>query len=543
MKDILLLQLNRLGDLVQTMPLMRRMRTDHPDARIVLVAQEGFSAILGECDYFDTLITLTLGQVEALGAPEQQAAFPNLAPFDSHPEFSRTYDLIVNLTNDLGSAVLCRKIGAARKLGRVDTYEGEIRLLGPWAKYMFSLVSNRMDNPFNIVDIQMGIAGKAPRPEPCSLRVTEARRREAREFLAAAGRRPERKLVALQTAASELHRAWSLENFSVLAQSLLAPGDVDILLVGDARERERTERLAGLIGMPVINAAGMTSLLQLPALLQACDLLISNDTGTIHVGAAAGTPTLGLYFSSAYYPETAPYGENHAVLQVEIPCSPCQTSSRCAVQTCREYLTPAAVHETAAWMLGTRPEIPLARPNLSLYASRFLANGTLAYVPVRPEGPSEHFMSGLLGRFLWDGALGLRPDPLMEAYRMRLCASEAWNRKKDGLMEALAGMRLSFRVGLDRAESLRAEFAAGSPRRERIMELHESLARLGKAMAEESKGAGICGTFLKFEMMDMDFATYPVLADILAGKYRSLTEWIGRFDSALARLSAPALSV
>ena len=539
MKSILLLQLNRLGDLVQTLPLLRRMRRGNPEARIVLVAQEGFSAILGECDYFDTLITLSLGQLEALGTPEHQAAFPNLAPYDGHPEFRQAYDLIVNLTNDLGSAVLCEKIRADRKLGRINTYEGELRLLGPWAKYMFSLVSHRVENLFNIVDIQLGIAGLAPRPEPGSLRVGEGRQREARAFLAASGRRPGRKLIALQTAASELHRAWSLENFSLLAQSLSANGYADILLVGDARERERTEKLADMIGMPVLNAAGKTSLLQLPALLQACDLLISNDTGTIHVAAAVGLPTLGLFFSTAYYSETAPYGDGHVVLQVEIPCAPCHTSSRCPVQICRQFLTPDAVGEAAIWMLGDGPE-PLPHTNLSVYKSRFLANGSLVYLPLRPERVTPNFLSGLLGRLLWEESLGLARDPALERFWEAVRGSDLWGRKRENMALALAGLGGPFQEGLALAESLRAEFDAESPRRDRIIALHESLAALGKAMADRSKVAGLCGSFLKFEMMDMDFSTYPALAEILEDKYRSLTRWAGLFQATLLRLSPPA---
>jgi ADP-heptose:LPS heptosyltransferase len=541
MKNILLLQLNRLGDLVQTVPLLRRMRKENPESRIVLVALEGFSGILEECGYFDALIPIAQRDMEALGIPERQAAFPDLAPFNAHPEFRQAYDLIVNLTNDLGSAVICEKVPAARKLGRIHTYEGELRLLGPWAKYMFSMVSHRVDNLFNIVDIQMGIAGMAPSPEPRSLPVSEARKGEIEELLAAGGRRPGRKLIALQTAASELHRAWSLDNFSAAAQSLLANGYADIVLLGDAGERARAERLAGMIGMPIIDMTGKTSLLQLPAVLQACDLLISNDTGTIHVAAAVGTPTLGLYFSTAYYSETAPYGDNHVVLQVEIPCAPCQTSSRCPVQICREYLKPEAVHEAALWMLGDRKEPPGAYPNLSLYRSRFLSNGSLAYLPVRAENATAHFLSGLQGRLLWEGALGLERDPVLDELWRSVRGRKEWAGKRESLASALASLGGPFREGVNLAEKLRAEFESEAPMRERIIMLHENLARLGKSMAEASTAAGLCGSFLKFEMMDMDFATYPALAEILEEKYRMLAEWMDRFESTLARLSADSL--
>jgi ADP-heptose:LPS heptosyltransferase len=540
MRNILILQLNRLGDLVQTVPLLRRMRREHPEARIVLVALEGFSGILADCGYFDSLIAIPLKDLEELAEPSNAERFPDLPPFSEHPEFRQNWDLVANLTNNPGSAVLCEKIPAGRRLGRVNTYAGELRLLGPWAKYLFSMVSHRLDNLFNLVDIQMGIAGFRPEPEPASLEVPDDRKREAEALLASLGRRPGRKLIALQTGASELHRAWSLENFAIVAQALSANGFADIALMGDAKERERVERQAELIGMPVLNLAGLTSLALMPAVLQACDLLISNDTGTIHVAAAAGTATLGLYFSTAYYSETAPYGDNHAVLQVEIPCAPCYTSSRCQVQACREHLIPEAVIDAARWLLasGAGSEMPpKAHPNLSLYRSRFLANGCLIYLPAHRGQASSHFLSGLLGRLVWEDVLGISRDPVLEELLREVRGSEVWEEKLSGLVGTLAELGLPFRRGLELADRLVKEFDAEAPERERILSLHEELAGLAASLSGVAKQAGLVGSFLHYEMMDMDYAAYPALAGILEEKYRSLAGWTGRIEATLRTLA------
>ena len=89
---------------------------------------------------------------------------------------------------------------------------------------------------------------------------------------------------------------------------------------------------------------------------------------------------------------------------------------------------------------------------------------------------------------------------------------------------------------MDLAAKLRAEFDAEMPVRERILFLHQNLADLGKALAAASRPAGLCGSFLHFEMMDMDYATYPMLAEILEGKYAMLADWVSRFRASLARL-------
>ena len=542
MRSILILQTARLGDLVQTAPLLRRLRVEHPEARITLISQQGFAGIIEDCGYYDEMVKVPLADLDGLSDQARQDAFPNVPPFDAHPAFRGPHDLLINLSNDLGSSILCERIPALAKLGRINTYAGELRLLGPWAKYLFAMVSHRLENLFNLVDIQVGMAGLKPQPEAPALPVSESMRAEALALLANAGKRPGHKLVALQAGASELHRAWSLENFAAVARSLRSSMDADILLMGDSRERERTEQLAEMIGPGVINLAGQTSLAQMPAILSGCDLLISNDTGTIHVAAAAGTTTLGLYFSSAYYSETAPYGEGHGVLQVEIPCAPCNTSARCPVQLCREFLPPDAVLETARWLLDGSPagSPPPRRANLSFYKSRFSGNGSLIYLPVRPEAASSHFLSGLLGRLLWEETLGLGRDAVLDESLRLARGALGFEDKRAALAAALQDLETPIRHGLDLAEKLKAEFESEAPVRERIIFLHGNLAKLGSTLAAASKPAGLCGSFLHYEMMDMDYATYPMLAEILEGKYRMMAEWTARFRETLQGLAPQA---
>jgi hypothetical protein len=225
------------------------------------------------------------------------------------------------------------------------------------------------------------------------------------------------------------------------------------------------------------------------------------------------------------------------VLQVEIPCAPCSSSSRCAVQTCREFLKPDAVEEAARWMLGERGEPPRPREHLSMYRSRFLSNGSLAYLPLHPGMVSSHYLTGLLGRLLWDDVLGLAADPELETLWRGARTAQERRSLCEGLMAELAGMEKPFRQGLELASGLRAQFESDMPEKERIIAMHQELAGLGKAMGEASRNAGLCGSFLRFEMMDMDYETYPVLADILEEKYRMLADWARRFQDILGRLS------
>jgi ADP-heptose:LPS heptosyltransferase len=543
MRDILILQTARLGDLAQTAPVMRALRREHPSALLTLVVQSGLESLVEGQGLCDRLLAVPFGAIEALASPEAQAAFPDIAPFAGEPAFRREYDLLANLSNDLGSAFLCSRISARAKLGRTHTYEGELRLLGIWSKYLYAMVSHRRENLFNLVDIQMGAAGLKPRPEPASLPAPEGRRAEARALLAAAfgsAAIPGRPLVALQAGASLLHRAWSLEHFAVLGAGLAGDPGADLVILGDGRERERCAELAARIGgARVADLSGKTSVPLLQAVLAECDLLVSNDTGSIHVAAAAGVPTLGLFFSTAWFAETAPYGEGHAVLQVDIPCAPCDASNVCPVQICRASLPPEPVLCTARWLLSGAPSArrPVTAPGLSLYRSRFLGDGSLAYLPVRPESASAQFRQALLGRQLWQGALGLEGDPSLDRLAGEFRNEPDFRSRREKLAGPLAEMEARIARGVELSVRLRETFASAGPDRDRILPWHRELSGLGADLASVSQSAGSFGSFLRFDMMDMDYAAYPELAAILEAKYRKLAEQVAGFRKALDRLA------
>lgn len=533
MGEILIIQLGRLGDLVQTLPIIGRIKEADPDCRITLLCLREFRGIIGNGGGWDRLVQVSLADTDSLADPERGNAFPNLPPFDGIPELALTYDLVVNLTGDLGSSVIADRVKAARKLGRTHTYQGELRLRGPWAKYLYAMVRHRKENLFNLVDIYMGMTGLTAKAQPPALDITDEMAGQAREIMSAAGWSGGRPLVALQAGASDLNRAWDLECFADLA-SLLVKDGAEVLLVGDPKEAGRAAALRDRVPGSVIDLVGKTTLGQLPAVIKACELLVSNDTGTIHVAAAVGTPSLGLFFSTAYYSETAPYGAGHAILQVEIPCSPCNASSRCPVQVCRDHLPVSQVHETVRWLLrpGTPP--PPLWPTLSLYQSRFLDNGTLLYAPARSDRPSGHYLTGLMGRLVWEGALGITRDRVLEETWRTASTGEDWRLKREELGRILESWVNPLNRGLVLAGQLRQAFVAGN--RDLVKPLHAQLAALSGSFSDAGEKGGLFVDYLHFEMMDLDYAPYPELATHLEEKYRSLTGWISGIRDSLDHL-------
>ena len=101
-----------------------------------------------------------------------------------------------------------------------------------------------------------------------------------------------------------------------------------------------------------MNMSGKTSFVEMGSLLAEMDLLIANDSGPLHMAAAIGTPTLGI-FGPTDPRRIGPYGHGHRVVQASLPCRPCfSRSCRRPGVPCLAGITPERVGETALDMMS-----------------------------------------------------------------------------------------------------------------------------------------------------------------------------------------------
>jgi hypothetical protein len=106
---------------------------------------------------------------------------------------------------------------------------------------------------------------------------------------------------------------------------------------------------------PVRNELGKTTVAQATALLAASRLLLTNDTGPMHLAVAVGTPVVDLSVGHVDFWETGPYGPGHWVLQPELDCAPCGFDQVCPHQTCKDQLQTDQVTALLLHVLGRGP--------------------------------------------------------------------------------------------------------------------------------------------------------------------------------------------
>ena len=192
-------------------------------------------------------------------------------------------------------------------------------------------------------------------------------------------RTPGTPLIAVQVGASDERERWPRHRVAA-ALDLLPAEWGEIVFVGTKDERSLVDEARQALKRPSLDASGSTSVEELGALLSECSLLLTNDTGTMHVAAAVGTRVIDLSTGPVYMHETGPYGTGHLAVEPTIACFPCAPGSVCSHLSCRDDFAPHEIAAIVGYALGHGP---LPRPaRARVLEARTTQSGRLEYVPL-----------------------------------------------------------------------------------------------------------------------------------------------------------------
>lgn len=317
MARILVIQLGRLGDVIQTTPLLRELLRDNPAGCIDVLVFDSLTEIVEGIglrkihSFSERALPLSLRQLDK--SIEVSRKQPGAAPREAQKVVQELalprYDRVVNCSYSPLGAFVAQNTRSSAIVGPVITSAGEILFRHPAQIYLCARGSFRDQNWFNLVDLWR--AGGLPRTNKLPGFVGRSCVPVASNlpFEMPAGR-----VVALNPGSSDAVRRWPPAEFASLAEALVSRGLVPAL-VGAPSDRESCAEVQCRSAVPIANFCGKTSVAELARFLTLADLLVSNDTGAIHVAAAVGCRSLSLFGSTAYFAETSPWGEGHVVLQ------------------------------------------------------------------------------------------------------------------------------------------------------------------------------------------------------------------------------------
>jgi ADP-heptose:LPS heptosyltransferase len=343
-RRILIVNLTRFGDLLQTSPAITDLKSLYPEARLTLVAERNFADVCEGIPGIDEVYRLDfdrLGRLLLEGG-ERILEAHGIVRETALDLRERRFDLALNFSSSRMSAVLLGLLQVPDVRGWCMTDDGFRAIRHPWARLFATSCLNRRFAPFNLVDSYRSMAGGRRGARRLLYDVPETARCSAREVLASAGIGAGERVVALQLGASRDVRRWPVASFAELARRLSSDG-MRVVLVGGPGERAIAAEVAGRLERPVLDLCGRTSIAELGALLERADLVVSGDTGPMHMAAAVGTPVVALFFGPALPFDTGPYGEDHVMLHAAVACAPCEHSVTCLNPFCRERIGPELV--------------------------------------------------------------------------------------------------------------------------------------------------------------------------------------------------------
>ena len=343
-RRVLAIRLDALGDVLMTTPALRALKTAPPGRHLTLLtspAGAAAAALVPEVDdvlvYEAPWMKATAGRAD--GAPDR-AMIERLRGrgFDGAVVFT------VYSQSPLPSALLCHLADVPRRLAHCR--ENPYQLLTDWVldPEPAQLVRHEVRRQLDLV----GAIGCTSADERLSLRVPpEARARVERLLRARAlGPRP---WVLVHPGASAPSRRYPPAQFAEAARGLARATGCAIVVSGTAAEPALLEMLDALDGVETHALAGLP-LGDFAALVQAAPLLVSNNSGPVHVAAAVGTPVVDLYALTT--PQHTPWAVPHRVLFHDVPCRYCYKSV-CPEHhhDCLRRVPPSAVVEAALSLL------------------------------------------------------------------------------------------------------------------------------------------------------------------------------------------------
>jgi heptosyltransferase-2 len=169
------------------------------------------------------------------------------------------------------------------------------------------------------------------------------------------GNESERWFCALAPGSVWATKRWPAERFVELARRLIAETNALIYLIGGSSDAALCAGIAEQLGNDCINTAGKLTLRQSAALLDRCQILVSNDSAPTHLGVATRCKVVTIFGPTVPAFGFAPFGNGHLVIEKKLPCRPCSIHGghRCPIGThaCMQEIT---VDEVFSRVLGFR---------------------------------------------------------------------------------------------------------------------------------------------------------------------------------------------
>jgi heptosyltransferase III len=303
-KNILIIKLRYIGDVLLATPTLRAIKVTQPDARVTMMVNRGTEDVLSGNPDLDEIIVLDKGSLAA-----QSRLISGLR--------SRRFDTVIDLTDGDRSAFLSWVSGALIRIG----FNDEQRWRGHYYTQVVQSVPgvrHRIDRDLEALKL-LGIQAGSKDPQ---LWLTPEEMNSADQLLNQLGVQRSQPMVILQPGARYWFKAWPPERFAELADQLVSQYGCQVLIGGSNQDIDLAEQIRQMAKCNPIVMAGRTTIKQFAAIAKKSVLFVGSDSGAMHIASAVGTPVVGM-FGPSNPREWGPRGGPVEVLYKELDCRSC----------------------------------------------------------------------------------------------------------------------------------------------------------------------------------------------------------------------------
>ena len=332
---VLILKPSSLGDVVQAMPLLRLLKQHHPDAQVDWwLAAELRPLLQGDPDLTNILSFERRRWRSPAYWPEGLAQIRALR--------AAHYDWVIDLQGLARSALFAWLANGAFTIGLELEREG--------AHLAYDQAVPRPRDAQHAVDWYLAVALALGIPTHDRFEWLP-QRTEITAAVEVKWPRDNFRWLGINPGARWDNKRWPAEHFAELVRQLAAANvNFRFALLGGPDDWQLTETIRRAAPDRCVNFAGRTQLPELIEVLRRCDLLVTNDTGPMHLAAALRTPVISL-FGPTRPDQTGPYGQEQFALSHPLPCAPCM-KSRCHWAESLACLLGIQPEQVAATVLG-----------------------------------------------------------------------------------------------------------------------------------------------------------------------------------------------
>jgi len=330
--NILIVKLSAIGDVIHTLPSLSALRGLYPDAHITWVVEEAAADLVLNHPYLDAVL---ISQRKSWSKDFQRGRFRR--PLEEMITFmknlrQRPYDLVIDFHGLFKSSIIVFLSGGKRKLG----YNSLQELSGLF-------LNEKIPEDMN----KHAVERYLDFPRYLGAKIDSARfilpfNKEAEtraQILLGKYNLGDKIFIAINPIAYWETKLWSNEKFAHLADLINNKLQMKVVFTGS--EKEPIEKITSLMNTESINLGGQTTLLDLASLYKEARIVITTDSGPMHLAAAVETPVIAL-FGPTDPARTGPYGAGHTIIRTELPCSPCFLK-KCSTKKCMEDVSPQQV--------------------------------------------------------------------------------------------------------------------------------------------------------------------------------------------------------